>query len=565
MRALTSLVWIVGLLLLTVVAAHGYGAQGHRLITQKVFQALASSDSAAYNSYLSLKGYCPEIQDIRTRDASFRQLRPSEMVIAETPAVDDYRDIEFVNVKGGIGGGGRDDPHKNEFGVVNDVANSGRGSMSFTAFNHFIDIRKGPGAFDDYDGYSYSKGSGSKNQYQKAGQVASFWGEKLAANTSGFKVDKAVNWWFNDEYVHVSGRQWYKGCSPAMDCYSFFQDSGRYVSKQAELAARFPLANATGASGHGVPYSVFMPVDNMARYWYGRFTDARDPLALAPVMHAIQDASLPHHAGGCLGNWHSQYENDLEKKLSGWLARAEFTDGVKLLVAEWSRPDPSPPGNLRPSDWARTPSIDWGIDQLVTWIALNAYEEYRTTYGGFTDGYRLNEASAERLARLATAMSVTALKKAAGNARLAAGGDQSVVIVALMSQWSGTNPIPIAVLTGNTFTITLPSNRTTGYQWRLATSPDKEILGSAGSTYNAPSNGIPGQGGTETWTFLAVGKGSATIVLEYVQPWDTSAQPARTQLFVVTCGAPLPIGHTSVGYPGGDELFELAGRSVPQR
>jgi len=456
------------------------------------------------------------------------------MVIAETPAVDDYRDIEFVNVQGGIGSGGRDNPHKDEIGAIDDVPSTGRGIMSFTAFNHFIDIRKGPGVFDDYDGYSYKNGSGSKDQYQKAGEVATSWGEKLAADISRFEVDEAVNWWFNDEYVHVPGQPWYKECSPAMDRYSFFQDSDRHASKQAELAARFPLANATGAAGKGIPYSVFMPVDNMARYWYGRFAETRDVLCLAPVMHAIQDASIPHHAAGCLGNWHSQYENDLESKISGWLAETDFTDGVKALVAEWSRADSSPPSSLKPGDWTKTPSSDWRIDQLVTWVALNSFEEYRGTYGGFKDGYRLNEASAKRLAKLATAMSVVVLKKASASVQPSAVGDRDAVVVAVTSQLSDVTPIPITALTGSTFTITIPSNRTTGYQWRLANSPSTEILRSTGSTYNDPKSGIPGQGGAEVWTFEAVGKGQATIALEYVRPWEKDVQPAKTQTFEVT-------------------------------
>jgi predicted secreted protein len=524
-----SLIWVVNLALLAAGIAHGYGSEGHRLITHKAFQLLESS---AFD--VAPEGRCPEIQGLRTRDSSFYQLKPSEMVIAETPAVDDYRDIEFVNVKGGIGSGGRDNPHKDEIGAIDDVPSTGRGIMSFTAFNHFIDIRKGPGVFDDYDGYSYKNGSGSKDQYQKAGEVATSWGEKVAADISRFEVDEAVNWWFNDEYVHVLGEQWYQGCSPAMDRYSFFGDSGHYSSKQAELAARFPLANATGAAGKGIPYSVFMPVDNMARYWYDRFTDTRDPLCLAPVMHAIQDASIPHHAAGCLGNWHSQYEDELEKKISGWVAEAEFTDGVKSLVAEWSRADSSPPSSLKPSDFTKTPSSDWRIDQLVTWVALNSYEEYRGTYGGFKDGYRLNEASAKRLAKLATAMSVLVLKKASASVPPASSDDQNTVIVTVTSRFSDKASIEVVAAAGDTFTITIPSNHTTGYQWRLADSPSTEILRSTGSTYNAPNSGIPGQGGVEVWSFSAVGKGQATIVLEYVRPWEKDVQPIKTQTFEVT-------------------------------
>lgn len=531
MRPSRSLIWVVSLVLLTAAVAHGYGSNGHRQITQKAFQVFASLEGTAFDASPGV--YCPEIQDARTRESAFRQLKTPDMVIEETPAVDDYRDIEFVNVKGGVGGSGRDNPHRNDINAINDVPSTGRGSMSFTAFDHFIDVRKGPGVFDDYDGYSYKNGSGSRDQYQKAGEVAKSWGEKLAANTSRFKVDEAVNWWFNDEYVHVLGEPWYQGCSPAMERYSFFGDRGHYSSKHAELAARFPLAGATGSKGNGIPYSTFMPVDNMARYWYDRFTDTKDPLCLAPVMHAIQDASIPHHAAGCLGNWHSQYENDLESKVSGWLAEAEFTDGVKALVAEWSRPDGSPPSSLKPSDWSRAPSSDWRIDQLVTWVALNAYQEYQGTYNGFKDGYRLNEASAKRLARIATAMSALVLKKAAASAQPAAVGDRDVVVVTLTSRFSDKDSIAIAVATGDTFTITIPSNHTTGYQWRLATSPSAEILHSTGSVYKDPNSGIPGQGGVEVWTFGAVGKGQATIALEYVRPWEKDVKPAKVQTFEV--------------------------------
>ena len=80
----------------------------------------------------------------------------------------------------------------------------------------------------------------------------------------------------------------------------------------------------------------------------------------------------------------------------------------------------------------------------------------------------------------------------------------------------------------------MPLNRTTGYEWRLAESPSSEILRSDGSRYDAPAAGIPGQGGSEAWAFYALGKGRAGLMFEYVQPWDKSAGPARTQAFEVT-------------------------------
>jgi len=131
---------------------------------------------------------------------------------------------------------------------------------------------------------------------------------------------------------------------------------------------------------------------------------------------------------------------------------------------------------------------------------------------------------------------VLVLKKGSGAPQPVSDGkiDQNAVTVIVTSHMSDTTSIPIAVSAGSAFTITIPSNHTTGYQWRMADSLSEETLRSSGSTYNDPANGIPGQGGTETWTFQAVGKGKATFKLEYVQPWEKSVPPARTQVFTVT-------------------------------
>lgn len=508
----------------------GYGAEGHRQITRQALQILSGAGEAAYTRFLSTGGSCPEIQAMRKRPLSFRDLSPVEKLIDETPAVDGWRDVEFVDVEGGIGSGGRDNPHKFELNAINDKPMTGHGDMSFTAMNHFIDIRKGPGQFDDYDGYSYRRGSGHIDERQKAESAASSWFEGLAAKVSGLKVDEGVNWWLNDAYVHVSGQEWYRNCSPAMERYSFFQDSGKYKTRDEELAARFPLAKSTGERNHGVPYSVFMPVDNMARYWYGRFTGTGDILALAPVPHAVQDASVPHHAAGCLGNWHSQYESDVDAAIQRWTSEPGFAETVRSLVADWSIPDPSPPARLAAGDRGRRPSIDWRVDQLVTWLALNSFEEYHATYGDFKDGYRLSEPSAKKLAGLATAMSALVLKKACGGG---SGGAYGIVIN-VPDLPAGDQPIAVSFRAGDSFTIRIAANHTTGYQWRLAGAPDAKVVTCTGSTYEAPPDSVPGKGGTEVWSFKATGKGSATIRLDYVRPWEVDAKPAATQPFNVT-------------------------------
>lgn len=89
------------------------------------------------------------------------------------------------------------------------------------------------------------------------------------------------------------------------------------------------------------------------------------------------------------------------------------------------------------------------------------------------------------------------------------------------------------VVTGERFAVTLPSNRTTGYQWQLGRPPDEAVVKLLGVEYRAPDRTVPGMGGSETWTFEAVGTGAATIRLNYVRPWERSAAPGRSSVFEV--------------------------------
>jgi len=399
----------------------GLSGEGHKLVTQKAVNILKATNSTLYTTLTSFRGQCPELPVAGLRNpavgpsiALYNALPADAKLIQEVPEVDHYNDLEFVDVEGGIGSGGRDDPHKDEWDAIDDEPHYTEEGMNLTAFNHFIDIKKGPGLFDDYDGYAYKKGSGSKDQYQKASEAAPSSIARLLAKITGYKVDEGINWWFNDEYVHAPGQSWYRGCSPAVERYSFPADRGIYRTVQDELKARFPVANSTGSSGKGIPYSVFMPVDNMARYWYGRFEATKDTATLGPVMHAIQDASVPHHAAGYMGNWHDKYEEALGRQIPVWMADPSFENEVKALVESWSRNDPSPPTRLNVGDWTKQPALNWRVDQLVTWVALNAYKEYANTYNHFQNGYRFDTNSARNLTKLATAMSVLVLKKATG-------------------------------------------------------------------------------------------------------------------------------------------------------
>ena len=318
----------------------------------------------------------------------------------QTITVDFFRDIEFVSVRGIE----KDNPHKKDypllagiFGLIDDKAFNSVDIGSFistfshseprynlTCFNHFIDIKKGKGRFDDFDGYSYYLGSASKDQYEKR---------------FGLAIDKAVMLWFSNEYIHAFGK-WYKNCSPSLYRYSFYQEKG-YATPEEELKERFPEK--------GFPVSIFLPIDNLARFWYEEFLSSKDWLALAPVMHALEDVTIPHHSAGYVGNWHQQYEREV--KVERYLFNSEIEEKAKRLFREWSNSSVKI-SSLEKEDWQITPAINWRIDYLVTWLALNSYRIYEEVYFHFKRGYRFDEKSHLELLEKALALGVLIQEKA---------------------------------------------------------------------------------------------------------------------------------------------------------
>ncbi len=85
----------------------------------------------------------------------------------------------------------------------------------------------------------------------------------------------------------------------------------------------------------------------------------------------------------------------------------------------------------------------------------------------------------------------------------------------------------LVIESGSSWTILLPSNRTTGYSWRLADLPNSASVESVGHNYQAGAAGLPGAGGEEGWTFHAVRQGESTLDFTYARPWEKN-NPART-------------------------------------
>jgi inhibitor of cysteine peptidase len=82
---------------------------------------------------------------------------------------------------------------------------------------------------------------------------------------------------------------------------------------------------------------------------------------------------------------------------------------------------------------------------------------------------------------------------------------------------------------GDTFSIQVRSNPTTGYRWQLAEPFDKARLEKISNTYQADANPnrLVGVGGTEIWTFKALKSGDTHIQLRYLRSWEAQEPPAQ--------------------------------------
>jgi len=77
------------------------------------------------------------------------------------------------------------------------------------------------------------------------------------------------------------------------------------------------------------------------------------------------------------------------------------------------------------------------------------------------------------------------------------------------------------------FTITLKSNPTTGYSWQIDTAPDENVVRLIGSVFVGPQTRLVGAGGSEIWTFKAVGRGRTMVRLKYIRPWEKDVPPVE--------------------------------------
>ncbi|MCX6008756.1 MAG: protease inhibitor I42 family protein [Chloroflexi bacterium] len=80
----------------------------------------------------------------------------------------------------------------------------------------------------------------------------------------------------------------------------------------------------------------------------------------------------------------------------------------------------------------------------------------------------------------------------------------------------------VSAAVGDSFTVTLCSNATTGFKWsESAQISDQTVLQQTGHEFVSPeAEGIVGAPGKEVWTFKALKKGTSTLSVEYGRPWE---------------------------------------------
>lgn len=79
--------------------------------------------------------------------------------------------------------------------------------------------------------------------------------------------------------------------------------------------------------------------------------------------------------------------------------------------------------------------------------------------------------------------------------------------------------------------ITLESNRTTGFGWDIDSPVDEKVLRFVSSEYIAPASGMMGSPGREIWNFRAVAPGRAGISFKYLRPWEKGTPPEKRCVF----------------------------------
>ncbi|CAD5109128.1 protease inhibitor I42 family protein [Zestomonas carbonaria] len=87
---------------------------------------------------------------------------------------------------------------------------------------------------------------------------------------------------------------------------------------------------------------------------------------------------------------------------------------------------------------------------------------------------------------------------------------------------------PVALKVGQTLTLSLPSNPTTGFRWQLQDAAPSVLHSLGPEVYSTPEDaGVVGGAGESIWRFQARTPGEGRLLLVYLRPWETDVAPAK--------------------------------------
>ncbi|OGX14371.1 MAG: hypothetical protein A2351_01960 [Omnitrophica bacterium RIFOXYB12_FULL_50_7] len=87
--------------------------------------------------------------------------------------------------------------------------------------------------------------------------------------------------------------------------------------------------------------------------------------------------------------------------------------------------------------------------------------------------------------------------------------------------------VPITVQPGDEFSITLTSNPSTGFRWKMTLPEDQKTVKLLGSAHVASHEVMPGVPGEEVYKFKAMTPGEIKVDFVYERPWEPKAAPTR--------------------------------------
>lgn len=137
-----------------------------------------------------------------------------------------------------------------------------------------------------------------------------------------------------------------------------------------------------------------------------------------------------------------------------------------------------------------------------------------------------------------------------------------LAVFAASAAWADTKPTPLRVLVleGESITISLRSNPTTGYQWTMQPLKPNSVVSIDKGIYVRPQSNLAGAPGWMVYNAKANDQGLTTLTFQYARSFEKDVPPIRTFSVVVRCNPRTSAAKTAtqVFYCQPDDTFQFA-------